>query len=470
MNDLLSILEAYAGDGRVPMHMPGHKRNPALSMPNPYAIDITEIDGFDNLHHAEGILRDGMERTAELYGSRRCFHLVNGSTVGLLAGIRAMTRKGGAILMARNCHKAVYNAAILNELHPVYLLPDYNEGFSVNGSVSAREVERLLAENPGICAVAVTSPTYEGVVSDIRAISEVCHIRGIPLLVDEAHGAHLGFHPAFPPSAVSQGADIVVQSFHKTLPSLTQTAVLHVCSERVPAEEIRRTLEIFETSSPSYVLMASIERCVSLLRERGDALFRNWVSNLAAFDRQADALTRLRVLGYGRNRRAAERFAGFDPSKLVISAKSTNLTGAGLADFLRRAGIEPEMISADYLVAMTSLCDTPESLAELAKVLLTADREAETRENPPEAGRMPPCEPVLTPYEAGLHSGRILPWEQSAGQISRDFVFAYPPGIPIVAPGERISVKILRYVESLKRQGVSVQISGGEDTSIEVIS
>ena len=212
--------------------MPGHKRNRASSADDfLFERDITEISGFDNLHHAEGILKEAQEYAAQIYGTKKCFFSVNGSTAALLAAVSASVNKGGKILVARNCHKAVYHAIYLRELVPTYIYPQSDNDLGINGSISVSRVERYLEENPKIEAVLITSPTYDGVVSDVRKIAETAHKHGIPLIVDEAHGAHFRFSDYFPVSAADLGADVVIQSFHKTLPAMTQTAVLHLCSD-----------------------------------------------------------------------------------------------------------------------------------------------------------------------------------------------------------------------------------------------
>ena len=244
----------YGKSDVYPFHMPGHKRK-SLSFPNPYEIDITEIDGFDNLHYATGMIKEAEVRGAELYHSKRCFFLVNGSTCGLLAAISAATRRGDKVLVARNCHKAVYHALYMNELQAEYLYPSITKN-GIQGQITAEQVQESLYENPDAVAVILTSPTYEGIVSDVAKIAEVCHEHGIPLIVDEAHGAHFGFGGGFPENAVKLGADAVIMSLHKTLPSFTQTALLHLTSDLIDEKRVERYLSIYETSSPSYIFMA----------------------------------------------------------------------------------------------------------------------------------------------------------------------------------------------------------------------
>ena len=240
------------GKGDVyPFHMPGHKRNTGLlPFPNPFEIDITEIDGFDNMHNAEDVIKDSMDRAARLYHSEHTFYLVNGSTSGILTGICGSTKKGDKILVARNCHKAVYNAIFLNELNPVYLYPQYDEENSIQCGYSAKYIEEMLTKNPDVKLVVLVSPTYEGVTSEVREIAEAAHKRGIPLLVDEAHGAHFGFSDRFPENSISQGADIVIHTVHKTLPAFTQTALLHVNSSIVNLERIKY-MSLIHISEPT---------------------------------------------------------------------------------------------------------------------------------------------------------------------------------------------------------------------------
>ena len=282
--DLKQKLLQYGSEDIYPMHMPGHKRNlNMVSMGEPYAIDITEIHGFDDLHDAKGALAHGMERAAKLFGSEETYYLVNGSSCGILAAITASVEKGDAVLVARNCHKSVYHALELYHLKPRYILPSMDDAFGICGSIMPEDIASALQRHPEVKAVILTSPTYEGIVSDVEAIASIVHGYGIPLIVDEAHGAHFSFSDMFPKSALRLGADLVVQSLHKTLPSLTQTAVLHCNGNLVDRTKLHHRLEIFQSSSPSYIFMTSIDQCVSLLETQGPALFQAYEERLLRF-------------------------------------------------------------------------------------------------------------------------------------------------------------------------------------------
>ena len=277
-----------------PFHMPGHKRA-FLPFANPYAIDITEIEGFDNLHHATGILQEAQQKAADLYGAKKTYYLINGSTCGLLAAISAAVPRGEKILMARNCHKAVYHAMYLRQLVPVYLYPE-DTAYGIQGQVTPQMVRKQLEQTPDIRAVVITSPTYDGVVSDIKNIADTVHAYGIPLIVDEAHGAHFGFSPEFPENATRLGADAVIMSVHKTLPAFTQTALLHLCSDRIAEKKVAQFLGIYETSSPSYLLMAGIEKSLQIIEKDREMLFAAYSRRLAEFRDKTKNLKTLQVL------------------------------------------------------------------------------------------------------------------------------------------------------------------------------
>lgn len=461
---LYERLSEYDKKGVIPMHMPGHKRNAAMLGDGlPYHIDITEIDGFDNLHDACGVLKETADIARGLYGGERAFPLVNGSTGGILAAVYAATRRGDTVVMARNCHKSVYNAVLLGGLKPVYLMPGVDEASGIFGSVTPRQIGQALAEHPRARLVIVTSPTYEGVVSDIGGICEAAHRQDVPVLVDAAHGAHLGFSKNFPVSSVACGADLVVMSLHKTLPALTQCALAHVSGSRVDEGRLQNALALFETSSPSYVLLSSIDRCVRLLTAQKETLFGAYEARLRAFDESVGGLKRLKILCHGADALSDHpQFYGFDPGKIVISTRGTDLTGPALTKILRsKYKIEMEMAAPDYVLAMTSVCDESEAFTALADALLELDETA--RPSGPQGaytcGALPPK--ALEAHEAAGLDGAFAALEESAGMISLEYVWAYPPGIPMLVPGERIDAAALGLMRQTLASGVGLKSTRG---------
>lgn len=466
MEFLFNKLADYQAEGIYPMHMPGHKRNTDMfSMQNPYAMDITEIDGFDNLHEAEDIIKESVERARVLYRADHTYYLVNGSTVGLLAGIMACTQKRDTVLVARNCHKAVYNAMYLHELRPVYLYPVFNEEFGCYEQVEASLVRDKLLKNPEVKLVILTSPTYEGVVSDIQAIADICHERGIPLLVDEAHGAHLGFHPYFPESAVALGADVVIQSIHKTMPAFTQTALLHSRDGLVKEERIKEYLSILQSSSPSYLLMAGIDRCITYTSENKEQLFSEYAENLSVFYEKMQQLKHLKLY-IQPSKESVKR----DPSKLVIGVGNTTISADELHErLLHEFKIQLEMISKEYGIAMTSFCDTEEGYRRLAEALLAIDASIESVDHDIEHTPydIPQLQQKKCAYEVMHAEYETVALSKAAGRISAEYLYFYPPGIPIVVPGEEMNEELLNGITEFRKAGISVR--GLKDASLKTI-
>ncbi len=448
---------------RYPLHMPGHKRHTA---PAPglgcYAWDMTEIDGADDLHEADGILAEAMARTAALYGARRCWYLVGGSTVGLLAGIRALAPFGSEVIAARNCHKAVYHAIELGHLTAHYLTPPVDAAFGVYGSVTPAAVEAALTAHPAARCVILTSPTYEGVLSDIASIAALCHAHGVPLLVDEAHGAHyLPFAAAYgwQGGAVAAGADLVVQSAHKTLPSLTQTAFLQLNGSLVDPDEVERQLDVFETSSPSYPLLVSLDGCTNWLAADGPAAFARWRERLEHFSAAVADLPHINILCFGRDTLANHPdFYAHDSGKILLQI------GTNGAAFLRAGGFEPEMVCGPNVLAMTSPCDNAYALDRLADVLHALNLQPGRSAPTPPAHLLPaPGNAVCTIAEALLRPARVLPLADAGGETAAEYIWAYPPGVPLAAPGETITQEFLTACRALESAGTRLHHSVCKD-------
>lgn len=478
-DSLLQQLTAYSKSDYYPFHMPGHKRA-SLDFPNPWSIDITEIEGFDNLHHAEGILKELQEEAARLFGAEKSFCLVNGSTCGLLSAVSACVRPGGTLLMSRNCHKAVYHGVYLRSITPVYMMPELTD-FGIMGSLSPETVAQALKEHPDAQAVLVVSPTYDGVVSDIKAIARIAHSHGLPLIVDEAHGAHFPLTEEFPCSALSCGADIVIQSLHKTLPAFTQTAVLHLNSSLVDEALIRRFLGIYQSSSPSYLLMASISRCMEILQQEGAQLFAALRKNLNAFYDDCRSLSHIHV--FTRKESKLSGCFDWDDSKILISAADLGLSGQALYDILlERFHIQPEMASGHYVLALASLLDRKEGFLRLSEALHALDLPEEIAPAPindskknadiinsRELYQLPVQ--VMNIAEALELPGRTVTLADSVGAVSREYIYLYPPGIPLLAPGEQISEALFSNISRIKAAGLHLEgLTDMTNTRINIVN
>lgn len=444
---LYEKLKDYANSGTYPFHMPGHKRAGGNGLP--YEIDITEIDGFDNLHDPRGCLSELQKTAAELFGARHAFALVNGSTVGILAAMRAMTKDGDRVLIARNSHMAVYHAAELCRLNTEYILPDTVDGLGIFASISPASVEQMLKTHPDISLVVITSPTYEGVASDITSIADICHQHGARLLVDEAHGAHFPFSDRFPQSAIGCGADAAVTSLHKTLPAMTQTALLLTNDDDL-ARELQRQLSVFETSSPSYVLLASIDRCLTYLKDSKGA-FVDYAKRLDTFYQAARSLRHLSVAHD--ELLHAENVFDFDVGKLCIFGNGC-MSGKKLMDILRADyHLELEMELGDYALAMTSVCDTDEGFTRLINALTMIDGNCKAADHPMNVTASPLPQKRYAISEAINADGEMRDIFMAEGKTSREYVRAYPPGIPIIVPGEVIDREALSHLRALRAAG-----------------
>lgn len=427
-----------------PLHMPGHKRS---LYPDgfeiPYGLDITEIEGFDDLHHPEGLLKDAMDKAASYYGTKATFYLVNGSSCGNLAAICSQTEYGDEILVSRNCHKSVYNAVKLRNLKTNII--EIND----DGEVSAHVIEGALKDNKNIKVCVITSPTYEGVVSDIESISKVCRNNNVKLIVDEAHGAHL-LSEDFPKSAIKCGADIVIQSLHKTLPSLTQTAVLHVCSEDVSVDKIREYLGIFESSSPSYILMGSSDSCIDYMRECGKDELHSFSKRL---DKFYDSLMSLKVLKINH----FENAFAHDKSKIVVSLNDTYFEeykklyndgfGILLGNILRyNYKIEVEMSAVDYIIAMTTIADTDDGLKRVADALLSIDKLLSDNLG---------CFKNIDEINKRKQLVDMEYLKANVNIESKVYIYAYPPGSPMITYGEIITEDVISNIESSMASGLT---------------
>lgn len=476
MERLYKELEAYGQSDFYPFHMPGHKRNPkSVDGEFPLERDITEIGGFDNLHHPDGIIKQAQEEAARLYGTRRCLFSVNGSTAALQAAISASVEKGGKILMARNCHKAVYNTLYLREIQPVYIYPHADPKLGINGGISSSRVERYLEEHQDVEAVLITSPTYDGIVSDVKNIAHAAHKFGIPLIVDEAHGAHFIFSDYFPDSAVELGADIVVQSFHKTLPSMTQTAVLHVCSSLPDIEKLKRFMDIYQSSSPSYILMGSIDACVDKLSRDGSRMFEEFTKNLEAVRRRLSECKHIRLVT-PEMLKSTEVY-DFDRSKLLFSTVGTGLTGKTLHQILRtKFHIEMEMEAENYVLGIASVGDTREGFNRLVNAIeeidnsesLKAITEPEREKDAYVYASMMQMTSISQAMDAPQKRCNL---NESIGRISGEFAYLYPPGTPIIVPGEQITGHFVRNVRRYLEQGFELQgLSDSTNQTICVVA
>lgn len=448
------------------MHMPGHKLGRCSHLSEDAAIDVTEVEGTDNLHHPHGILLEAQEKAAKTFGAKRTFFLVGGSTSGILSAIWAVCCQGDKIIMARNAHKSVYNAALLCQLTPIYIYPRIIPENGLTAGLDPQQLEQLLKDNSSAKMVVITSPNYEGLVSDVKTIAKLVHEHGKLLMVDEAHGAHFSFHDDFPTSALAYGADIVVQSTHKTLPAYTQSAMLHVGSDRIDLSRLQEALALFQSSSPSYMLMNGLDSCRDLMDRQGDMLFEKYVKDLKTCrEKLVSELNCLQLVN--QDVIGVHHIHHMDLSKLVIDCTVANKTGIELNHLLREQyNIQVELADKNHIVAMTSICDDEASLMAFAHALIEIDKGLKkTRNTHEHYDIIEDIQQVYMPWDAYRMQKRRVSFIESVGKVIGEFIIPFPPGVPLIVPGERISEGIIRIVE----QYMDLDIMGMADDTCQTI-
>lgn len=458
--------------------MPGHKGS-RIYRENGYGYfldkimdcDITEIPGADNLFQTEGIIAETMKKYERLYGVKKSYLLVNGSSGGLISAILACVRPGGKLIMARNSHKSIFNALGLASIEPVYAYPEEAEGCGILGEITAEEIVRCMDDNPDADAVILPSPNYYGICSNVRKIAEEVHKRGKVLIVDQAHGAHLRLFEkyagsgagcacaecGFPESAETQGADIVINSIHKTLASFTQSALLNLTSDRVNPFVMEDKLQTIESSSPSYLLMATLDINADLLEKSGERLIKEWTDNLEYFYTEAEKIPGLRVI----------MPQNMDRTKINIDMSAYGINGNELEELLMERDIFIELVTGNIVMCMTGIGNTRrdyerliESLKEIAAKL--GENKAGGQAIRP-AGQPKVLTRVLEKKAVPVEKEFVL-IDEAAGRVCGSSIIPYPPGIPIVCPGEVIDEAVIEYVKARRGAGEKVIGLTAEDT------
>ena len=435
------MLEDYAVSGRLPMHMPGHKRNAAM-LGDAHRYDITEIDGFDDLHNPSGTIAELTRLSAQLWHAQDAMLSVNGSTGLILSSILACAAGHSKILIASNCHISVWHAIELAGLTPVTIMPRMSGKYPFALGLSPEDVSRAISDTPDAAALVYTSPTYEGVISDSADIKDIADRAGIPVILDSAHGAHLGLSDLLPSDG---SADIVIKSVHKTLSAPTQTAVLLSYSDRIPMRSIAHYMNVTETSSPSYVLMGGMSRCIYDLYDHGIGDFPEQIL------RARDVLKRLKHL---------DLFPSDDPSKFVIITPD-GMTGPELAGRMRELhNIEPEAVFPRHVIFMTGTGDTSGSLSRLTAALIEEDRlimfdkASEVSLPAVSSSGIEDLNFVMSIGDAVKAELTETPITEAEGKICGEYVFAYPPGIPLMVPGAVITESAVRYLKTIAGYGI----------------
>lgn len=439
---------------KLSFHMPGHKFGTIADINNLNLslLDNTEVIGMDNLYEAEGILRQAMQLMADFYGAKETLFLTNGSTAGILASILSICKDDEKMIVARNCHHSVWSALILSGAVPIYINPRYLQEDGLLGVITAQDVKQALETYPDAKGIIIVSPTYEGIVSDIKEIAEVVHAYEKILIVDEAHGAHFVIGDTFPTNSIQLGADIVINSMHKTLPALTQSALIHICSDRVDYKKILSVLKMIQTSSPSYMMMGLMDYIRCYILDYKQTIKENYIDNLIYVRERLKKLKHLKLI--------EKPIKQYDISKIIISTMYSNIDGYKLAEILDdKYNMVVEAALSTHIIIITTMADNKVTLGTLEKALAAIDSSLECGSYNYKLGNYLDHQVIQGKNLRQIYYAEKewLPINECEGKIAANSIMLYPPGIPIICIGEELNYEYIQLIHAFKEklQGIN---------------
>ncbi|HYW22031.1 MAG TPA: aminotransferase class I/II-fold pyridoxal phosphate-dependent enzyme [Nodularia sp. (in: cyanobacteria)] len=478
---LLDGLKACTTHAHAPFYTPGHKRGVGISQPladlfgtKVFRADLTELADLDNLFAPQGVILAAQQLAAEAFGAEKTWFLVNGSTCGIEAAILATCGTGDKIIMPRNVHSSVVSGLILSGAIPIFVNPEYDPVLDIAHSITPEAVEAALEKHPDAKAVLLVYPIYYGVCGDLQAIAQITHQYHIPLLVDEAHGAHFAFHPDLPTSALAAGADLTIQSTHKVLGAMTQASMLHVQGDRIDIDRVNKALQLVQSTSPSYILLASLDAARQQMALHGKALMSRTLQLANEARRRISEIPGLSVL----------QMPNLDQTRLTVTVSGLGLTGFAAEEILdEKLGVTAEFASLQHLTFIISLGNTASDIEQLVQgfmkvgsgewgVTSTALSNRGSGESKSNQSTRKECViwdnlGCISPREAFFAVSETLPLAQTSDRICTEIVCPYPPGIPILMPGELITQAALEYLQQIQSMGGF--ISGCADISLKTL-
>ncbi|HEY9910091.1 MAG TPA: aminotransferase class I/II-fold pyridoxal phosphate-dependent enzyme [Thermosynechococcaceae cyanobacterium] len=476
---LVKALQECAQRNDAPFYTPGHKRGQGVDRSltdllgsKVFRADLPELPELDNLFAPQGAIQAAQELAAIAFGADRTWFLVNGSTSGIIAAILSTCGSGDKILMPRNVHQSAIAGLIHSGAVPVFLLPEYDRQLDLAHSITPEAVRSALAQHPDAKAVLMVYPTYHGAGGDVAAIAQIAHQHSIPLIVDEAHGAHFAFHPELPIAALAAGADLVVQSTHKTLAAMTQAAMLHLRGDRVAGDRISRALQLVQSTSPSYLLLASLDAARQQMATQGHSLMER---TLHLSDCARDRLTQIPKLAVLQPEQAVTPgFCKLDRTRLTVIVSELGLTGYSADEFLHeQCGVTAELPSLHHLTFILSLGNTSEDVDRLVQGFQALAGKWGAKNTEKSELKIQASTPLpfhlfaLTPREAFFSATQALPIAQTIDRISAELVCPYPPGIPVLMPGEVVTEVAIHHLQTVLASGGI--LSGCTDPTLQTL-
>ena len=478
---LLDALRDRTNHPHSPFYAPGHKGGQGISAPlvellgaKVFRSDLPELPELDNLFNPESVIAEAQNLAAEAFGAEHSRFLANGSTCGIIAAIVATCGPGDKIILPRNIHCSAISGLILSGAIPIFVNPEYNSDWDIANCITPESAAAALKQHPDAKAVMVVYPTYHGVCGDLRAIAKITHQYNIPLLVDEAHGAHFNFHPKLPESALSAGADLTVQSIHKTLGAMTQASMLHVKGSRVDIQKINQALQLVQSTSPSYILLASLDAARQQIALHGEQLMTETLLLAEKARSQLSQIPGLSVL----EPLNTPGFADLDQTRLTVKVSDLGITGFAADEILHsQLGVTAELPMPQHLTFMIGLGNTETDIDNLVKgfAILEGRKKEEGRRKKEDFSHPLPHSPTpplsssprspLSPREAFFSPTEIVAADKAVDRLSGELICPYPPGIPVLMPGEIITSTALEYLQQILADGG--KITGCSDPHLQ---
>lgn len=478
---IISALKKYIDDRTVRFHMPGHKGGEVADNllakfigNRVFAADVTNVPGMDDLHQVHGVIKEAQELAAATFGADFTYFLINGSSCGLQALVMAVCSPGEKILVPRNIHRSILGGIIIGGAVPVFFKPEYDCDYKIPLGASPDTISRCLEQHPDLKAVLLVNPTYHGIISDISSIAQIVHACNIPLLVDEAHGPHLHFHEDLPATAMESGADASVQGTHKVLTAFTQASMLHLRKNLIDRQRLEAALKLLQSTSTSYLLLASLDAARAQLEAYG-RYYVQGALDLAGYLRHEINKSRY-LSSFGNEMIGKQGVFGLDPTKVTISLRKLEFTGLWAEKWLReKYKIQVEMSDMLNLLLIVTFGNFRSDADLLLKALKDMVEYVKTNSTKTKlhgyASQMDPLPGIpdlaITPREAFWAPVASVPLMKAIGRISAETIACYPPGIPVICPGERMTGEIADHLTVLRNVGMRFQ--GCYDTSLETV-
>lgn len=458
---LLDALKKAATQPDAPFFAPGHKRGQATPQPleqllgkKLFLADLPELPELDNLFAPQSVIQQSQKLAAEVFGAAQTFFLANGSTAGIIAAILAVCNPNEKIILPRNIHRSVISGLILSGAIPIFINPEYDTDWDLANSITPQALQKALNQHPDTKAVMVVYPTYHGVCGDIKALVEITHQHNIPLLVDEAHGAHFSFHPDLPISAMNAGADLAVQSTHKVLSALSQASMLHIQGNRINPHRLNNALQLVQSTSPNYALLASLDAARQQMALHGQQLLTQTLELANTAFSKLSEIADLKILQAPAHPKPG--FYTLDPTRLSINVANLGLTGFLADEILREQyKVTAELPTLRQLTFILSIGNTPSHINQLIHAFqnIPLGKAVAVPAIPPQ---IPTKLPILSPREAFFAETQTVPASEAINRISAELICPYPPGVPVLVPGEMITKDSLDYLKQVLTNGGTI--------------